>query len=267
MIEEPVGHIALMRPIGTVVCYRSVKMRGGAVPRAPFLGVCLASEQVHGLIADSEPPTHDGWNPENVEHPSGQRLVRKVLKDIDEVAKKSFETVPAGGGGVPTPASVGVSNFLGGLIGVEGRRNSTQAAPPSSGSGAAPKVAGPVVLGQATLEIVDGCRTVIFRVKRPAADDGRPWSARPQVVIDGKSTLDASDGFLHPPEVTGWEDPSGAVVCRGVTISGGHRSRLAAKELRVRVRLPRPYVVALKVAVEGESDGSVREAVESEVTS
>ena len=267
LIEEPVGHLALMRPIGTVVCYRAVKMRGGGVPRTPFLGVCLASDQVHGLIADSEPPTHDGWNPENVEHPSGQRLVRKVLKDIDEVAKKSFETVPVGGGGVATPASVGVSNFLGGLIGVEGRRNSTQAAPPAGGSGAAPKVAGPVVLGQASLEIVDGCRTVVFRVKLPAADDGRPWSARPQVVIDGKSTVDASDGFLHPPEVTRWEDATGAVVCRGVTISGGHRSSLEGKELLVRVRLPRPYVVALKVDVEGESNGSVRETAESEVTS
>ena len=266
LIEEPVGHLALMRPIGTVVCYRAVKLRGGAVPQTPFLGVCLASEQVHGLIADSEPPTHDGWNPENVEHPSGQRLIRKVLKDIDEVAKKSFDTVPAGGGGVATPASVGVSNFLGGLIGVEGRRNSTQAAPPGSGSGAAPKAGGPVVFGQASLEVVDGFRTIVFRVRRPAADDGRTWSARPQVVIDGKSTLDASDGFLQPPEVISWEDASGTVVCRGVAISVCDRNRLAGRELRVRVRLLRPYVVALKVAVDGESDASIRKALESEAT-
>jgi hypothetical protein len=266
LVEEPVGHVALMRPIGTVVCYRAVKMRGGAAPRTPFLGVCLASEQAHGVIADSEPPTHDDWNPENVEQAIGQRLVRKVIKEVDEAAKQLFDTVPSAGGGLTTPATVGVSNFLGGLVGIGGRRNSTPPTGALPAGGTPPKGSTPTVLGQATLEIVDGRRTAVFRVRRPAEDNGSKWNARPQVVIDGKSVVDASEGFIDPPEVTSWMSPSGEVVCDGQTISGVQRSQVNGKELRVRVSLPRPYVVALKIEVEHEADSSGRRSDTSEVT-
>jgi hypothetical protein len=266
LVEDPVCHIALMRPIGTVVSYRAVKMRGGAAPRTPFLGVCLASDQVHGVIADSEPPTHDDWNPENVEYASGQKLVRKVIKDVDEAAKKLFDAGPSVGGGTATPASVGVSNFLGGLIGIGGRRNSTSENASNPGGSAVPKGAVPTVLGQASLEIVDGRRTVVFRVRRPAEDDGRLWTARPQVVIDGKSAVDASEGFMDPPEVTSWVDPSSEVVYFGQSISGVQRSQSKTKELRVRVSLPRPYVITLKVDVEDVAEPIGRQSDSSEVT-
>jgi hypothetical protein len=217
---------------------------------------------VHGLVADSEPPTHDDWNPENVEQPSGQRLVRKFLKDIDEVARKTFESTPVGGGVTATPVSVGVANFLGGLIGIEGRRNSTPTPPAGGGGAGSAHGANPVVFGTAALEISNGCRTVVFRVRRPASDNGVSWIARPQIVIDGKSAVDADEGFSDPPEVAGWEDPEGNVVCVGNRIADNQRREVGGKELRVRVRLPRAYVVALKLEVEGDAAGL---RVESEV--
>lgn len=265
LVADPVSHVALMRPIGTVVCYRAVKMRGGAAPQTPFLGVCLASEQVHGVVADSEPPTHDDWNPENVEYASGQKLVRKLIKEVDEAAKKLFDTVPPAGSGVATPASVGVSNFLGGLVGIGGRRNSMTVQPPIPGGVAPPRGAAPRVLDPASLEIVDGRRTAVFRVRRPTQDDGRLWTARPQVIIDGKSAVDARDGFIDPPEVTSWVSQSGEVVCVGQAISGIQRSQVDAKELRVRVSLPRPYAIALKVEVEDDTSPSGRRPDGSEV--
>ena len=62
--------------------------------------------------------------------------------------------------------------------------------------------------------------------------------------------------------VVGWEDPEGNVVCVGNRIADNQRREVGGKELRVRVRLPRAYVVALKLEVEGDAAGL---RVESEV--
>jgi hypothetical protein len=250
LLEEPLGHIALMRPVGTVVCYRTVKMRGGATARAPFVGLCLASEAAHGLIADSEPPTHDDWNPENVGNLVGQRLIRRFLRDIDEVAKRRFESQPTAAGIGTTPASVSAANFLGGLIGGEGRRTSTQPPlPPRGQSG--PKSATPLVTGH-ELEILDGIRNLVFKVRQPKTDSGARWRAKVYVVIDGKSEVDANEGFVEPPQVVGWEDAFGQFVASGASLGPDLRSAKGGSEYRLRVLVPRPYVVALRVEEESE---------------
>jgi len=75
-------HIALMRPVELVVKY----LKGTALPdeRLEWAGVFITSneEKVESAFAESEPPAHDDWIPENLSKGEAKTLVNVALRDL-----------------------------------------------------------------------------------------------------------------------------------------------------------------------------------------
>lgn len=75
-------HIALMRPVELVVKY----LEGTALPdeRLEWAGVFIASDEheVESAFADSEPPAHDDWIPDNLPKGRGKTFVNVALREL-----------------------------------------------------------------------------------------------------------------------------------------------------------------------------------------
>ncbi|MBK3464211.1 hypothetical protein [Pseudomonas sp. MF6776] len=95
-------HIALMRPVGLVVKY----LLGTALPdeRLEWAGVFVTSDDkdVELAFAESEPPAHDDWIPENLPKGMPKTLVNVALRDLRAHASDMGLGSP---GGTPRPQS------------------------------------------------------------------------------------------------------------------------------------------------------------------
>ena len=95
-------HIALMRPVGLIVKY----LPGTALPdeRLEWAGVFVTSdeEDVESAFAESEPPAHDDWVPENLSKGIPKTLVNVALRDLRAHAADMGLSSP---GGTPPPQS------------------------------------------------------------------------------------------------------------------------------------------------------------------
>lgn len=79
-------HVALMRPIQLVVKY--LEGVAFADSRLEWAGVfvCSDDEDIEAAFADSEPPAHDDWIPDNLPKGHGKTVVRVGLARINEIA-------------------------------------------------------------------------------------------------------------------------------------------------------------------------------------
>lgn len=108
--NEPRSQVALIRNPHFVVTYRDVP--ADPAGRETF-GVFLASPDLDGRYAASEPPTHDAWNPAK-----GTRFdpARRVLNQItDEIKKRPGGDRSRDGGG-EAPGVVSIASALGILL-------------------------------------------------------------------------------------------------------------------------------------------------------
>lgn len=85
-------HIALMRPVELVVKY----LEGSALPdeRLEWAGVFIASDkhEVERAFADSEPPAHDDWIPDNLPKGPGKTFVNVALRELRSHASQQGES-------------------------------------------------------------------------------------------------------------------------------------------------------------------------------
>ncbi len=99
LVPAQLRHIALMRPVELVVKY----LEGQPLPdeRLEWAGVFLASDEdeVERAFADSEPPAHDDWVPDNLPKGHGKRYVNIALRRLREAAAEMGlqPAKPAGG--------------------------------------------------------------------------------------------------------------------------------------------------------------------------
>ncbi len=86
VVPDQLYHIALMRPVELVVKY----LEGNPLPdeRLEWAGVFLASDEdeVERAFADSEPPAHDDWIPNNLPKGREKTFVNVALKRLKTVA-------------------------------------------------------------------------------------------------------------------------------------------------------------------------------------
>lgn len=96
LIPSVSQHIALMRPVGLVVKY----LTGTALPdeRIEWAGVFVVSEdkEVESAFAESEPPAHDDWIPENLPKGTSKTLVNVALRDLRAHAAEMGLSSPGG---------------------------------------------------------------------------------------------------------------------------------------------------------------------------
>lgn len=120
-------HIALMRPIELVVKY----LKGTPLQeeRLEWAGVFIASSEddVERAFADSEPPAHDDWIPNNFPSGSAKRYVNIALRRLKEIASStgltSVEPAASSEGGPPLARSAGrLGAVLEGVTGDGARR-------------------------------------------------------------------------------------------------------------------------------------------------
>ena len=88
LFKSVANHIALMRPIELVVKY----LEGTPLPdeRLEWAGVFVASsvDEVERAFAESEPPAHDDWIPNNFPRGRARRFVNIALRQLKGIASE-----------------------------------------------------------------------------------------------------------------------------------------------------------------------------------
>ncbi|MBO2461450.1 hypothetical protein [Actinomadura violacea] len=169
-IENMVHHVCLMRPAELVVTYRP-----GPKPPSEFqsyAGVFRGVDEMDEVYAAAEPPTHDAWNPQSLEHPARTFVNTTFLRISDELnglLELGGNVRPGAANIALGAASARFASLLGGTWGTGGatdygkpgdtrtpptdfdtRPRDTEPTGPSAGGGAQAGV-GPVVPPEGTL--------------------------------------------------------------------------------------------------------------------
>jgi hypothetical protein len=120
-IESLVHHVCLMRPAELVVTYHP-----GPKPPSELIayaGVFRADRALDETYAKAEPPTHDSWNHETLEHPES-RYVRTTFRRISEALEGLLDLggkVRAGSAQIALGAASGrFAPLVGGAWGIGG---------------------------------------------------------------------------------------------------------------------------------------------------
>lgn len=129
-IERQSHHVCLMRSAELVVTYHA-----GPKPPSEFLsyaGVFRANSELDDTYARAEPPTHDAWNHQFLDHSDGT-FVRTTFTRIKEAVGKLLELTGSAGGGSAKMALGAASSLLSPLVGGSwGLGGATAYGPPGS---------------------------------------------------------------------------------------------------------------------------------------
>jgi len=117
LVPDQLHHIALMRPVELVVKY----LEGNPLPdgRLEWAGVFLVSDEdeVERAFADSEPPAHDDWIPDNLSKGNEKRYVNIALKRLrDAATEMGLEAAPQRLGGSVGPPLARLAGRLGAVL-------------------------------------------------------------------------------------------------------------------------------------------------------
>lgn len=237
------SHIAVMRPVELVVRYYD----GTPLPNTSveWAGVFVASEEeeVERAFADSEPPAHDDWQPENM--PKGRAktfvnvAVRELKKAANSVANPSINAVGPTDSG---PGLAAVSERLGGLL----EDGLGDGARPRSGGGSGGsssrkrRVSRPEF---SHLKLVGDKRVAVFtaEVSGDGAED--TLSAEARLVLDGSTSRAALDDATRQPRVLEIRMPSSSISIQSETIGIG----TARGTVEVDVMMPEDCAVGLSL--------------------
>jgi len=205
-------HIALMRPVKLVVKY----LEGQSFPdeRIEWAGVFVADgdEEVERAFADSEPPAHDDWIPDNLQKGHAKTFVNVALRELKQTA---FNMGTAARGHAPqssaTPPLAKVASRLGAAL----------AGPDGEGAGPGHKDRGtngkrPLRAGVSKpvfmrLESGNGQIFAVFRadVHQDAQQSGQILTAKASVAIDG-APANTIAGMASMPQVVEIRGANGA---------------------------------------------------------
>lgn len=203
LVPEQLHHIALMRPVELVVKY----LEGNPHPdaRLEWAGVFLGSDEreVEQAFADSEPPAHDDWIPDNLPRGNEKRYVNIALKRLREIAvEMGMEPItrrPVNGSGPPLARLAGRLGAVLENVGGDGagrRRGSG-----GSGGGRPPRARASRPVFQ-RLQAGETGRVAVFvtEVSQDARRSGATLVASASVAIEG-SALGATDDTIGTPDV------------------------------------------------------------------
>ena len=196
-------HIALMRPVELVVKY----LEGTALPdeRLEWAGAFVTSQEdeIERAFAESEPPAHDDWIPDNFPRGRAKSYVTIALRQLRGVASEMGLTASGQLGNSDSgPPLARVAGRLGAALeGVggdgAGRRRTTSR---GRGRGARPEQAKASTPLFERLEIAEAGTVAVFstEVSQDVRRSGSLLTARAAVAIEGSKVSRADKDIRHP---------------------------------------------------------------------
>jgi len=203
LVPERMHHIALMRPVELVVKY----LEGTPHPdaRLEWAGVFVASDEpeVEQAFADSEPPAHDDWIPDNLPRGNAKRYVNIALKRLHEIAAEmGMEQISRRTGDGSGPALARLAGRLGAVLEDVGGDGAARRHGSGASGGRRPlraRASRPVFQ---RLEEGETGRVAVFEteVSQDARKSGAVLVAAASIAIEG-TALGAADETLERPDV------------------------------------------------------------------
>lgn len=235
LIPGQIHHIALMRPVELVVKY----LEGNPLPdaRLEWAGVFIASDEdeVEQAFADSEPPAHDDWVPDNLPKGNEKRYVNIALRHLREIAAEmGMESVsprPGEGSGPPLARLAGRLGAVLENVGGDGAGRRRGSGGSSGGRPSRARASRPVFQ---RLEAGDAGRIAVFltEVTQDTRRSGVKLVASASVAVEG-ATIGSADDTVGRPDVLSVRWLDGEAETAGNTLDlGGREGRF---EIRVRV--------------------------------
>ncbi|MER9175296.1 hypothetical protein NKH72_17100 [Mesorhizobium sp. M0955] len=233
-VPAVVHHVALMRPVELVVKY----LEGTPLPdeRLEWAGVFLASGEgeVERAFADSEPPAHDDWIPDNLPAGNARRYVKFAMKRLRGIASEMGIVAP----GRPIGSSSGpplarLAGRLGAILEDVGGDGAGSRRPKGNGGGGSrsgrARASRPIF---DRLELGDAGRIAVFKteVTQDKQRSGATLSASVSIAIDG-TAAGRIDEDIEQPVVVSIVAADGHAAAEGARIPlHGHEGSF---ELRV----------------------------------
>lgn len=190
--DQACHHVALMRTPELIVDY----VEGPAAPEADieWAGVFRVDDQHDDVFAQSEPPTHDSWQPALLPDRTSKSIVSKALRDVQSIVSARWGAVsPA------TPRSTSstavVADALGHLLGPIGGQGKGRSTAPGGGRGQITQGARVEVLGSGPM-LQDGHPATFVRLRIRPKRQAVSTSVYISVGIALDSTV--SDATLDP---------------------------------------------------------------------
>lgn len=218
----PIGdvshHIALMRSPELVVDYlEGPPLASSAIE---YAGVFKVAPEVEKAFSDAEPPTHDDWQPENLQDQTHKRFVRRARRRIIELVDDFVgpaQVVPyAAVGGSLAAFADQLGSLLAGVDGTGGRVPRDRGIRERVGSQEyhARRRAIIETAEAGALEILDGIPAFVlgFSISSAAGSQGSTVRARPVVLLDGGTPEVEPPAGSDKPQVIGWRSADGSLV-------------------------------------------------------
>ena len=241
-------HIALMRPVELVVKY----LEGEALPdkRLEWGGVFITSSEreVERAFANSEPPAHDDWIPDNLQKSPAKTFVNVALRRLKEYA---LDMSNLANGQAPTSSSGPPLARVAGKLGMMLERVSGDGAGRNGGRGgggggprpARARASRPVF---ERLEHDGDSAIAVFtsEVRQDARRSGRVLTAKAAVAIEG-TAAGSIDPLIIQPSVISIRQSNGG------STSHSDRFNLDGTEgcYEIFVRMPRDCAVTVDAVV------------------
>ncbi|WP_018000095.1 hypothetical protein ACNKFW_01825 [Paracoccus sp. TD-10] len=235
LVPGQMHHIALMRPVELVVKY----LEGNPLPdaRLEWAGVFIASDEdeVEQAFADSEPPAHDDWVPDNLPRGNEKRYVNIALRRLREIAAEmGMEPIsprPGEGSGPPLARLAGRLGAVLENVGGDGAGRRRGSGGSGGGRPSRARASRPVFQ---RLEAGDAGRIAVFltEVTQDTRRSGVKLVASASVAVEG-ATLGSADDTVGRPDVLSVRWLDGEAETAGNTLDlGGREGRF---EIRVLV--------------------------------
>lgn len=253
LIPDSARHIALMRPVELVVKY----LEGTQLPdeRLEWAGVFVASgeDEVERAFAESEPPAHDDWKPNNLPKGRTKTYVNVALRRLKDAASEMglLGTGPAGGSEAGPPLgrlSRRLGQALEGVAGEGGSRKRRR----GGGGGARPARARATPARFDHLESTESGPVAVFltEVRQGVRRDGISLAARGAIAVEG-SRLPGTDGEIPQPTIVSIRSQDGRLAANGGNLE------LAGSEglFEIRVLVPADCAVTVDATVLTDGDG------------
>ena len=247
LFPSPSSHIALMRPVELVVKY----LEGQPLPdeRLEWAGVFVASgeDEVERAFAESEPPAHDDWKPNNLPRGRGKTYVNVALRRLREAGSEMGlpGTGPTVGSGAGPPLGRLARRLGRALKGVGGEGASRKRRPRPGGGGRRPPRARATPARFERLESTrSGCVAVFSTEVRQGVDrDGMSLSADTAIAMEGR--LLRTDADIAQPTLVSIRSADGRLE------ANGGKLELAGSEgsFEIRVLVPGDCAVTVNAKV------------------
>ncbi len=212
-ITGPSHHVALLRTPELIVQY----LEGPPSPEAAieWAAVFRAADGWDDSFRDSEPPTHDSWQPDLLSKGQGRTVVNVTLRNIRRELIERWGARPQ----VDDPTNISVApvaNMLGHLIPTLGGRGPGGCTPSAGGSPGRPRPS-IAVLATGPVQTPNGPATAVtLRVRQTTGSTGTRLTLSAGAALDGATSDQGYDPELRLLRA---ELPSGPVQLSGLRAS------------------------------------------------